>query len=133
MRLPIRKRMGYRIIDAQRARGIKDRCELSGLEQAIRNALERAERSDPDIRARIYQSARNALDTGLRKQEVGDPQVIDRQRQRLEMTIRDIEDEELARLRSIAAETACTLCANAPSAQGCTSPRPIGTNQAYDR
>ncbi|MDB5556103.1 MAG: putative regulatory protein BirS [Rhizobium sp.] len=75
---------------------------MSGLEQAIRNALERAERSDPDIRARIYQSARNALDTGLRKQEVGDPQVIERQRQRLEMTINDIEDEELARLRSIA-------------------------------
>jgi len=94
--------MGYRIINARRARGIKDRRELSGLEQAIRNALERAERSDADIRARIYQSARNALDTGLRKQEVGDPQVIERQRQRLEMTIRDIEDEELARLRSIA-------------------------------
>lgn len=75
---------------------------MSGLEQAIRNALERAERSDPDIRARIYQSARNALDTGLRKQEVGDPQIIERQRQRLEATIRDIEDEELARLRSIA-------------------------------
>lgn len=75
---------------------------MSGLEQAIRNALERAERSDPDIRARIYQSARNALDTGLRKQEVGDPDIIERQRQRLEVTIRDIEDEELARLRSIA-------------------------------
>jgi len=90
--------------DYQRAgrAGIKDRRELSGLEQAIRNALERAERSDADIRARIYQSARNALDTGLRKQEVSDPQVIERQRQRLEMTIRDIEDEELARLRSIA-------------------------------
>lgn len=75
---------------------------MSGLEQAIRNALERAERSDPDIRARIYQSARNALDTGLRKQEVDDPQVIERQRQRLEVTISEIEDEELARLRSIA-------------------------------
>jgi hypothetical protein len=75
---------------------------LSGLEQAIRNALERAERSDPDIRARIYQSARNALDTGLRKQDIGDPQVIERQRQRLEMTINEIEDEELSRLRSIA-------------------------------
>lgn len=75
---------------------------MSGLEQAIRNALERAERSDPDIRARIYQSARNALDTGLRKQEVADAAVIERQRQRLETTIREIEDEELSRLRSIA-------------------------------
>ncbi|RYD82625.1 MAG: hypothetical protein EOP61_41905, partial [Sphingomonadales bacterium] len=75
---------------------------LSGLEQAIRNALERAERSDPDIRARIYQSARNALDVGLRKQEIADPTVIERQRQRLEVTIGEIEHEELARLRSIA-------------------------------
>jgi hypothetical protein len=75
---------------------------LSGLEQAIRNALERAERSDPDIRARIYQSARNALDIGLRKQDINDMTVIERQRQRLEATIREIEDEELARLRSIA-------------------------------
>ncbi|MCB1445951.1 MAG: hypothetical protein KDJ87_09175 [Rhizobiaceae bacterium] len=75
---------------------------MSGLEQAIRNALERAERSDPDIRARIYQSARNALDLGLRKQDIADPAVIARQRQRLEATIREIEDEELARLRTIA-------------------------------
>ena len=75
---------------------------LSGLEQAIRNALERAERADPDIRARIYQSARNALDVGLRKQEISDASVIDRQRQRLEATIREIEDEEMGRLRSIA-------------------------------
>jgi hypothetical protein len=75
---------------------------LSGLEQAIRNALERAERADPDIRARIYQSARNALDVGLRKQEISDMAVIERQRQRLEATIHEIEDEELARLRSIA-------------------------------
>jgi hypothetical protein len=75
---------------------------LSGLEQAIRNALDRAERSDPDIRARIYQSARNALDAGLRKQDIADMAVIERQRQRLEVTIREIEDEEMARLRSIA-------------------------------
>jgi len=75
---------------------------LSGLEQAIRNALERAQRSDPDIRARIYQSARNALDVGLRKQEIADPAVIERQRQRLEATIDEIEQEELGRLRAIA-------------------------------
>ena len=75
---------------------------MSGLEQAIRNALERAERADSDIRARIYQSARNALDIGLRKQEISDSTVIERQRQRLEVTIREIEDEEMARLRSIA-------------------------------
>lgn len=92
---------GYRRMNRRLGRRNED-CALSGLEQAIRNALERAERSDPDIRARIYQSARNALDVGLRKQEINDLGVIERQRQRLEVTIREIEDEELARLRSIA-------------------------------
>jgi len=72
---------------------------VSGLEQAIRNALDRAERSNPEIRARIYQSARNALDAGLRKQDIHDMTVIERQRQRLEVTIRAIEDEELEKLR----------------------------------
>jgi hypothetical protein len=75
---------------------------VSGLEQAIRNALERAERSNPQIRSRIYQSARNALDAGLRKQDINDPVVIERQRQRLEITIRAIEDEELDRVRMAA-------------------------------
>jgi hypothetical protein len=75
---------------------------VSGLEQAIRHALERAERNNPDIRSRIYQSARNALDAGLRKQDINDPAVIERQRRRLDITIREIEDEELERLRSIA-------------------------------
>jgi hypothetical protein len=75
---------------------------VSGLEQAIRNALDRAERSNPEIRSRIYQSARNALDTGLRKQDVEDPVIIERQRQRLEITIRAIEEEELERLRAAA-------------------------------
>lgn len=92
---------GYRRMKWRHAPRNED-CGLSGLEQAIRNALERAERADPDIRARIYQSARNALDVGLRKQEINDMTVIERQRQRLEVTIREIEDEELARLRSIA-------------------------------
>jgi hypothetical protein len=72
---------------------------VSGLEQAIRNALDRAERANPEIRARIYQSARNALDAGLRKQDINDMTVIERQRQRLEFTIRAIEDEELEKLR----------------------------------
>ena len=75
---------------------------MSGLEQAIRNALERADRANPEIRSRIYQSARNALDAGLRKQEVDDSDVIARQKHRLEQTIQGIEDEELERLRMIA-------------------------------
>jgi hypothetical protein len=75
---------------------------VTGLEQAIRNALDRAERANPAIRARIYQSARNALDTGLSKQDIQDRLVIERQRQRLEATIQTIEDEELERLRMAA-------------------------------
>lgn len=75
---------------------------MSGLEQAIRNALERADRANPEIRSRIYQSARNALEAGLRKQDINDPAVIERQKQRLEITIQAIEREELERLRAAA-------------------------------
>lgn len=71
---------------------------MSGLETAIRNALDRAERGDGQVRARIYQSARQALDAGLRKQGVTDNLVIMQQRKRLEDKIREIEDEEIDRL-----------------------------------
>lgn len=67
---------------------------MSGLETAIRNALERSERTNAEVRARIYQSARNALEAGLRKQEINDPEAIAAQRHRLEASIRQIETEE---------------------------------------
>jgi len=70
---------------------------VSGLETAIRSALERSDRANPEIRARIYQSARQALEAGLRKQDITDADVVAAQRQRLEMTIRQIEGEERAR------------------------------------
>jgi len=73
---------------------------VSGLETAIRNALERSDRSNAEIRARIYQSARHALETGLRKQDVSDPETVAVQRQRLEATIREIEGEERALLQA---------------------------------
>lgn len=73
---------------------------MSGLEQAIRNALARAESSNPETRARIYQSARNALEAGLRKQEINDPEAIAAQRHRLEMTIRQVEAEQRAALQA---------------------------------
>ncbi len=75
---------------------------MSGLETAIRNALERAERANPIVRARIYQSARNALETGIRKQEITDAALILTQQRGLEETIRVIESEEEERLRSMA-------------------------------
>jgi hypothetical protein len=71
---------------------------VSGLETAIRNALERSERHNAEVRARIYQSARNALEAGLRKQEVNDAETIATQRHRLEATIRQIETEERAQV-----------------------------------
>ena len=67
---------------------------MSGLETAIRNALARSERANPEVRARIYQSARSALEAGLRKQQVNDPETIAAQRHRLEATIHEIEAEE---------------------------------------
>ncbi|QRM54088.1 biotin transporter BioY [Sinorhizobium sp. BG8] len=73
---------------------------MSGLENAIRSALARSERSNPEIRARIYQSARNALEAGLRKQEISDPETVAAQRHRLESTIHQIETEEREALRT---------------------------------
>ncbi|RVJ28714.1 biotin transporter BioY [Sinorhizobium medicae] len=72
---------------------------MSGLETAIRNALERSDRSSAEVRARIYQSARQALENGLQKQQIEDPEVISVQRHRLEAVIRAIEMEERAALK----------------------------------
>jgi hypothetical protein len=58
--------------------------------------LDRSDRANPEIRARIYQSARQALEAGLRKQDITDVNVVAAQRQRLEATIRQIEAEERA-------------------------------------
>lgn len=71
---------------------------MSGLETAIRNALERSDRANAESRARVYQSARQALETGLRKQNIEDPDAINHQRRRLEALIHAIELEERARL-----------------------------------
>jgi hypothetical protein len=72
---------------------------LSGLETAIKQALERSDRASPETRARIYQSARNALEAGLRKQNIHDDTVIAQQRHRLEVAIHAIEQQERAMLR----------------------------------
>lgn len=76
---------------------------MSGLETAIRHALERSDRTSSETRARIYQSARNALEAGLRKQDVHDPEVIAQQRHRLEVIIHGIEQEERTALKAQAA------------------------------
>lgn len=71
---------------------------MNGLETAIRNALERSDRTNAEIRARIYQSARQALESGLRKQNINDPETVAHQRHRLEALIHAIEQEERSRL-----------------------------------
>lgn len=71
---------------------------MSGLETAIKNALDRSDRADGDSRARIYQSARRALDAGLKKQGVTDRLIIMQQHELLERRIHEIEQEELRRL-----------------------------------
>jgi hypothetical protein len=71
---------------------------VSGLETAIRTALENSDRDSAEVRARIYQSARQALEAGLRKQDITDADVVAHHRHRLETTIHTIENEERARL-----------------------------------
>ncbi|MDQ0318836.1 hypothetical protein QO002_000974 [Pararhizobium capsulatum DSM 1112] len=90
---------------------------MSGLETAIRQALERSDRTSPEMRARIYQSARNALEAGLRKQDVHDAEVIAQQRHRLEVLIHAIENEERANLKM---QVSTEVTVEAPAAK--TSP-----------
>jgi len=71
---------------------------VSGLETAIRTALDNSDRDNPEVRARIYQSARQALEAGLRKQDITDAEVVAHHRHRLESTIHAIESEERDRL-----------------------------------
>jgi hypothetical protein len=71
---------------------------VSGLETAIRTALSNADRDNPEVRAKIYQSARQALEAGLRKQDITDTEAVAYHRHRLETTIHTIEAEERERL-----------------------------------
>lgn len=83
---------------------------MSGLETAIRNALEKSDRSNAEVRARIYQSSRQALEAGLRKQGIDDPQIVGQQRQRLESLIHVIENEERNRLLTGWSSSCGRLC-----------------------
>ena len=65
---------------------------MSNLETAIRKALEKGGPGvDPAQRARVYQSARNALENSFRNQNITDPVLIAEQRRILETAIHDIE------------------------------------------
>ncbi|MFN7169591.1 MAG: hypothetical protein ACK4NV_21285, partial [Pannonibacter sp.] len=114
---------------------------MSGLETAIRNALAKSNRTSPEIRARIYQSARQALDSGLAKQGVTDAQMVAAQRQRLELKIREIEGEERSRLQAPGMATPVppspssippvTRDRVAPSAQRAASPPPAAEEASF--
>ncbi|MDF1608743.1 hypothetical protein PZ897_11190 [Hoeflea sp. YIM 152468] len=66
---------------------------MTGMEAAIRGALDKAGIPGAQARRRIYDSARAALDRSLERQEISDPQRIDDHRQKLEMLIASIEAE----------------------------------------
>jgi hypothetical protein len=99
--------------------------DVSGLETAIRNALERSERANPEVRARVYQSARQALEAGLRKQDITDAETISAQRQRLEVTIRAIEGEERQRLHAAAAPVAAPQPPQPARPESSPQPTPV--------
>jgi hypothetical protein len=66
---------------------------LNGLETAIRNALARAPGADAEQRARVYQSARSAVEKSLQKQGAADTETLESQRARVEAVIASIEAE----------------------------------------
>lgn len=114
---------------------------MSGLETAIRNALERSERGNPQTRARIYQSAHHALDAGLRKQGISDPVVIEQQRQKLDALIASIEavervaDEQKPQpqpplIPDVMAVDAAVPTGPAPVDQGLTAERDVAPDAA---
>lgn len=70
---------------------------MTGLEAAIRNALERAGVSDAATRERIYRSARAALEKGLAQRPDLEPEAADAQRSRFDALVREIEDAEVRR------------------------------------
>ncbi|OCO98230.1 biotin transporter BioY [Ensifer sp. LC13] len=96
---------------------------MSGLETAIRNALERSERANAETRARIYQSARQALEAGLQKQGIEDVNVIAQQRHRLEAVIHAIETEERAALRARQPAPPVASLGDATRSRGSGQPR----------
>ncbi|SER90653.1 hypothetical protein [Rhizobium sp. NFR03] len=95
---------------------------MSGLETAIKQALERSDRASAETRARIYQSARNALEAGLRKQNVQDEAVVSQQRHRLEVTIHAIEQQERAALRDLSV-------VHSPVSSSQSSPPPVSPQE----
>lgn len=66
---------------------------MTGMEAAIRGALDKAGIPGAQARRRIYDSARAALDRSLERQGITDPEPVDDHRHRLELLIAEIEAE----------------------------------------
>jgi hypothetical protein len=105
---------------------------VNGLEAAIKNALARSDRTSAEVRARIYQSSREALEAGLRKQNIEDPELVAQHRQRLEQLIRLIEREERDRLLSLVAEHVKKTTPPAPEETGPTIGGVLRREPAFD-
>lgn len=106
---------------------------MSGLETAIRNALERSDRTSAETRARIYQSARQALETGLQKQGIEDQNVVAQQRHRLEAVIHAIETEERAALKARPAPAPSVSLDDAVAPRAAATARPEPQPSGPDR
>ncbi|MEM5471382.1 hypothetical protein WNZ14_06555 [Hoeflea sp. AS60] len=66
---------------------------MTGMEAAIRGALDKAGIPGAQARRRIYDSARAALDRSLERQGITDPERVDDHRHKLDVLIGDIEAE----------------------------------------
>ena len=69
---------------------------MTGLDTAIREAIDRADARDAAARERVYRSARRALESSLARRPELDRAMVDEQRQRFDELIREIEREKLA-------------------------------------
>lgn len=84
---------------------------VTGLDSAIREAIDRAEARDPAARERVYRSARQALERGLARRPDLDQATIDEQRRRFDELIREIESERVAEEDTAGAQPEARLSA----------------------
>jgi hypothetical protein len=106
--------------------------DVSGLETAIRTALDNADRDNPEVRAKIYQSARQALEAGLRKQDITDTEAVAHHRHRLETTIHMIEAEERQRLHPRQAPPQALVLPVVEVSQAVPAPRAVDLPHAVE-
>ncbi len=105
------------------ASGFYKNCEkvsvlAADIETLIRQALARQNGFDPQVRAKIYQSSRNALAKMIAKSGVVPPEVIESRNNALEDTIRKIEEEFTADLGLQPPQSMATPAPSSPATEG---------------